>query len=151
MDSPDAAVDHDRVVLPGPGYVAWRPLGLRGVGLGRLLGMGSGRERVAATVADGHRVSAFGNDAGKARHDEGVERLAGLHHIYAVHPRNFADAQRCGQLRSCLRAVEYRKLLCRLLAADFRRLLSGLCKKPRLPQERKSTGLDGFSRVELSL
>ncbi len=53
-------------------------LGVCGAGLGRLLGMGPGRKCLVASVADGHGVSAFGDDAGKARDDEGVERLASV-------------------------------------------------------------------------
>jgi len=37
-------VDHDRVGLPDHGNFAWRALGLRGVGLGRLLGLGPSGE-----------------------------------------------------------------------------------------------------------
>ena len=35
----------------------------------------------SASVADGHGVSAFGDDAREARHDEGVERLAGIYDV----------------------------------------------------------------------
>ena len=45
--------------------------------MGRLLGVGPGRERVADAVADRHRVPALDHDPGAARHAEGLERLAG--------------------------------------------------------------------------
>jgi cytochrome c-type biogenesis protein CcmF len=59
-------------------------LGLFGAGLGWLLGMGSGGERFAHALADRHRIPAFGDDAGKARHVEGVEHVADFRHVYAV-------------------------------------------------------------------
>jgi len=52
-------------------------------------GLGPGRECVFPAVADGHGVPAFRDDAGKARHDEGLERVAGVHHISALHPGTF--------------------------------------------------------------
>ncbi len=65
-------------------------------------------------LAHRHRVSAFGHDAGKARHDEGLERVADLHHLHAVHPRHAADAQRHGQFRPRVRAVQHRQLVLRI-------------------------------------
>src|SRR6266567_4041014 len=79
VDSPDAQVDHDCVDVPVVWNFAWSALGLRGVGLGRLLGLGSGGERVSVAVADGNSVSALGDDAGKTRHDESVERVVGVY------------------------------------------------------------------------
>ena len=93
MDSPDAQVDHDCVDVSVRGDSARRALGLRGARLGRLLGMGSGRERVVLAVADGYGIPALGDDAGKARDDEGMERVAGVHHVPSLHPGNVPDAQ----------------------------------------------------------
>ncbi len=75
-----------------------------GAGLGRLLGMGSGRERHLDAVADGHRLSALGDDAGEARHDEELERLADLLDVHADDAGNAADALRPGELRARVRA-----------------------------------------------
>src|SRR5713101_10066325 len=47
-------------------------VGLCGIRLGRLLGLGSGRERVPDVLVDRHRLAAFGDDAGKARHAESL-------------------------------------------------------------------------------
>ena len=66
------------------GDSARRALGLRRARLGRLLGLGSGGKRFAAALDHRHGVPALGDDAGKARHDEGVERLAGVRHVHAV-------------------------------------------------------------------
>src|ERR1019366_5984410 len=92
MDSHYAPLDHGRVVLSGDRRAARRALGLRGAWLGRLLGVGSGRKRGAAALDYGHGVPAFGDDAGEARDDEGLERVAGLRDVHAVHPGDVADA-----------------------------------------------------------
>ena len=49
-------------------------LGVRGARVGRLLGLGPGRERGAAAVVHGHGVPALGHGAGAARHAAGLER-----------------------------------------------------------------------------
>ena len=53
-------------------------LGLLGPGLGWLLGMGSRRKRLADALACRNRLPAFGHDAGKTRHAEGLEHVAGV-------------------------------------------------------------------------
>ena len=96
MDSPDAQMDDDRVDVSVHGNFAGRALGVRSTGLGRILGMGSGRECFVAAVAYRNGVSALGDDAGKARNDEGVERVARVLHVCAMHSWNAADPQRRG-------------------------------------------------------
>ncbi len=59
----------------------------------------------------GHRVSSLGHDAGKARHDARLERLAGVHHVPAHHHRHHADAHRHGQFRARLRAIDHRPVV----------------------------------------
>jgi hypothetical protein len=51
MDSEHAALGVVLVVFPDPGQNVWRPMGLRGAGLGRLLSMGSGEKRGLHAVA----------------------------------------------------------------------------------------------------
>ena len=119
MDSHHAPLDHDRLGLPERRHSAGRALGLRRARLGRLLGLGPGRKCVAAAVAYRHGVSALGDDAGKARHDESVERVAGLHHVHAVHPGHVADAHGRGQFRARLRAIDHRHLVRGFLAIIF--------------------------------
>ena len=67
-------------------------LGVRGAGLGRLLGLGSGRERGAPAVVHGHGVPALGHGAGAARHAAGVERHAGHHDVLPDDLRHVHDA-----------------------------------------------------------
>ena len=59
--------------------------------------MGPGGERLADAVAHRHRLSALRDDAGEARHDEELERLADILHIPALHPGHAAYARRPGQ------------------------------------------------------
>ncbi len=83
-----------------------------------------------------HRVPAFRDDAGKARHDESLERLAGLHHFHALHSRHDAHALRRRQLRARLRAIVHRQLVRRLSDHHFRSLFRGVLEKSRLPAQR---------------
>ncbi len=88
-------------------------LGLLRAGLGRLLGMGPGGERLSHAMADGHRVPAFGHDAGEARHAEGVEHVVDFRDIPAFDFRHLPHPQRRGQLGPCVRAIFHRQLVCR--------------------------------------
>ncbi len=67
------ALDDLRLALPGHRDPARLPLGLRGARLGRLLGLGPGRERGADAVAGGHRLPALGDGPGAPRDAEGLE------------------------------------------------------------------------------
>src|SRR5258708_3371383 len=102
-------------------------------------------------MVDGDSVSALGNDAGKTRDDESLERLAGLSDVHAVHFGDDAYPQRNRQFRACVCTVEYRQLVCGISGAHSRRMLRGLRKESRLSEERESTGCDRFARIELSL
>ena len=64
------------VVLPHDRHHARHVVGVRRARMGRLLGVGSGGERVAAAVAHEHRVPALDHDPGKARDAAEVERRA---------------------------------------------------------------------------
>ena len=88
------ALDAGDLDVPDHRSAAGRGLGLRGARLGRLLGMGSGGERIAAAVDHGDGVPAFRDDAGEKRNDEGVEHGAGFGHILPVHLWDVLDAQR---------------------------------------------------------
>ena len=53
------------------------------LGLGRLLGVGPGRERVADAVARRHRLPPLDHGPGAPRHAEGLERVADLRDVRA--------------------------------------------------------------------
>ena len=73
----------DRLDLPLDRRRARRQLVIRRAGLGRLLGLGPGRERLADAVADRHRLPSLDHGAGEARHAEDLERLADRRHLHA--------------------------------------------------------------------
>ena len=62
------------------------------LGLGRLLGLGSGRERRAAAVVHGDGVPALGDRAGAPQHAAHLERHAGHPHVLPDHLRHVHDA-----------------------------------------------------------
>ena len=67
LDPLDPALRARRLDLPLDRDPARRPLVLLGARLGRLLGLGRGRERVADAVAGRHRLPALGDGPGEAR------------------------------------------------------------------------------------
>ena len=149
VDSHHAALDDGRVGLPDGRDSAGRALGVRGARLGRLLGLGSGGKCFAAAVDYGHGVFALGDDAGKARDDEGVERLAGVRHVHAVHFGNDADALRRGELGACVRGIDDRRLVRRVPRDYFGRVSDRVVQESRLSAQRQPAGFDGVARVEL--
>ena len=65
---------------------------LRGVGLGRLLGLGSGRKCVAASVVDWHGVPALGDSARTPRNVASLEFVASPRNVCAYDFWHFLDA-----------------------------------------------------------
>src|SRR5258708_31540048 len=107
-------MDHGGVALSDLRRFSRRALGLLGPGLGRLLGMGPGGERFYSSLAQRNGFSAFRDDAGKTRHDEGVERLSHLYHLYAFDSGHIAGTQRPSQFRPFVRAIHHRHMVCRV-------------------------------------
>src|SRR5229473_816159 len=89
-----AALSDFFVVLPHARESVRRALGLRSPRLGRLLGVGSRRERCVHAVAGDDRVSAFGDDPGAQGHAQSVEPRADRTRLRADALRHFFDAQR---------------------------------------------------------
>ena len=79
-----AAVDARRLVLPHARHRARQLVGLLHPGLGRLLVLGSGRERLADAVARRHRAAAFGHRRREARCAEELDRAARHPRLLAV-------------------------------------------------------------------
>ncbi len=104
-----APVHARRLAVPRHRDHARRALVLHGAGLGRLLGLGPGRERVADAVADRHRVPALGDDPGEARDAEGVERLAGARDRRARDPRHVPRALGDPRVDPRVRRVDARR------------------------------------------
>ena len=75
---------HGGVVFPDRRHRAGQLVGLLRTGLGRLVVLGSGRERVVHAVAGRHRADPFARGDGKARHVQELDRAAGDHRVFAV-------------------------------------------------------------------
>src|SRR5450759_2509917 len=76
--------------------------------MGRILGMGSRRECVAASMAREYRVPAFDHGAGEARDAAQMERDAGRVGVPAFDIRDVHHAKRGDLQRSLLRAIARR-------------------------------------------
>src|SRR5256884_374781 len=79
----DPQVDAAVLAVPLDRDLSGHVVGLRGAGVGRLLGLGSRRKRLAPPLAHDDRVSAFGDGPGKARHAQEMEPGAD-HRLVAV-------------------------------------------------------------------
>ncbi len=84
---------------------ARRVVELRGPRVGRLLGMGPGRERIAPPVAHGHRVHPLRDGAGTARHVARLEPLARARDLLPHDPRHVPHPVRCRHVGAQLHAV----------------------------------------------
>ena len=105
LDPHHAPLDAGHLAVPKLRHHAGRGVGLSRARMGRLLGLGSGGERFAAALAQRHGFSAFGHDAGKERHDEGLEHRADLGDLLPVHLRHLHHARRACRFGARLRAV----------------------------------------------
>ncbi len=98
-----AAVDARRLVLPHPRHRARQLVGLLHPRLGRLLVLGSGRERLADAVARRHRAAAFGHRRREARCAEELDGAPGHPRLLALPARHLPGALRRAHLGACLR------------------------------------------------
>ena len=86
-------------------HAARRPLGLRRDRLGRLLGLGSGRERRPHAVAGRDGLPALDHGAGEEGHAQGLEHGARDRGLRAVPVRRLPDPQRGRAVGALVRAV----------------------------------------------
>ena len=96
---------------------------LRGPRLGRLLGLGPGRERLPAALADRHRLHPLGDGPGAAGHAAGLEPVAGVRHVLPDDPRHLPDPVRGGRVGPCLQRRPGRPLAAGVLRRPERRRL----------------------------
>ena len=138
-----------RVAVPRRRHPARGSLVLLGARLGRLLGVGRGRERLVDAVADGHRVPALADDPGEARHAEGVERVARARHR---HPRDHGHVprtQRDPQLDPRLRRCDARRALRGPHRSADRRLDLSRAEPPRDAAIAEPARFAALARVDL--
>ena len=114
--------DARRLGLPHGRHRARRLVELRGARVGRLLGLGPGRERVAAAVAHRDRVHPLGDGAGTARDAARLEPVARARDVLPHDPRHVPHAFRRRHVGAQLHAVADRAV-----AADVPR-----CRRDRL-------------------
>ncbi len=88
------ALDDGELAVPDLRPDARHDLGLRGAGMGRLLGLGSGRERGPPAMVHGDGVPALGDGPGTTRDAARLERHAGHRHVPAHDFRHVYDAIR---------------------------------------------------------
>ena len=114
LDRRDAPLDARRVDVPRLRPAARRALGVRRGRLGRLLRLGSGRERRADAVARRDRVPALGDDPGAQGDAEGLEHGPRRARVRAVRVRHVPDALGRRQLDPLVREEPDRRLVPRV-------------------------------------
>src|SRR6185436_19137997 len=98
-----APLDDVRLAVSLDWLVPRDDLGVRGAGLGRVLDVGSGRERGAAAVVHGDSIPALRDGPGAPQHAARVERHAGHHHVLPDDLRYVHDAVGRRAVGACLR------------------------------------------------
>jgi hypothetical protein len=88
----DAPLDDRRVVIPHLRHRARQLLGVLRARLGRLLVLGSGRERLVHAVAGGHRPGALAGGHGQARPVQELDPAAGDSGIFTQHAGHLPGA-----------------------------------------------------------
>ena len=114
--------------------------------LGRLLGLGSGRERRADAVADQHRVPALGDDPGEARDAEDLERVARARRGHARDRRHLPRALGDPELDPRLRRLDARDPVRDPDRGDGRRLGLSRREPPRGAAQRAHARLAALTR-----
>ncbi len=97
--------------LSDPRHHAGRLVELRGARMGRLLGLGSGGERLLSALADGGSGASFGGRPAAARHVEGLDGDPGDDYLPADHPGDLPDPLGGGQLGALVHPEPHRSAL----------------------------------------
>ena len=104
--------------LPHRGHHPRRVVELRGARLGWLLGVGPGRERVAAAVAHRHRVHPLGDHPGTARDAARLEPVARHRDVLPHDPRHLPHPFGRHRLGARVHAVRHRAVAARVPRRD---------------------------------
>ncbi len=103
-------------------------VGVLRAGLGWVVVLGSGRERVVHAVARRHRADSFAGRNGKARHVQGMDGAACDLRILALAARHVPRALRRADVGACVRhRPAPRRVHPRLPGAGHRRLAGAVC------------------------
>ena len=123
-----AAVDDDGMVLPDARHHDGKLVGVLRAGLGRLVVLGSGRERIVHAVAGRHRADPLARSHRKARQLPQLDRAAGDLDLFAVAARHLPRPLGGADLgaRLCHRPAP-RRVHPRLSRARHRLLAGAVC------------------------
>ena len=135
---------------PRPRQHPRRLVGVPRAGLGRLLGLGPGRERGAHALAGRDGIHPQHPDAGTARHAQGVEPGPDHGGVLSEHLRHVRRSQRDSGVRARVRPVGDRALLPDVPGAGHRRLAVAVLLAAPAPAFRQSTRLAPVARGEFS-
>ena len=123
-----ATLDQCRLGLPDAGHRARLLVGLLRAGLGRLVVLGPGRERVVHALAGGHRAHALAGRDREARRLQGLDRAAGDLRLLAQPARHLPRPLGRAHLGARLRQrPDARRVHPALPLRGHRRLAAALC------------------------
>ncbi len=122
LDTGYPSLDAHLVAVPVHWHRAGSAVGLSRAGLGWLLGLGPGRERLTHAVADRHGLPALGHDPGTARDAQGVEPAAHPVHLRANAAGHLHHPQWHHRIGACLRSIQSGAILSGLHRPDRLRL-----------------------------
>ena len=114
LDRGHAALDARGLDIPRRRHPPRREVGLRGGGVGRLVRLGSRRERRAHALARRHGVPPLGDGAGEEEHAPRLERHPRRRSLRALALWDVPDQKRCDQLDPQLHPVVDRPVLPRV-------------------------------------
>ncbi len=117
----DPALDVVRVGFLVGRHPARRVVVIRGAGVGRLLGVGSGRERIVPALAHGDRVPPLGDGAGAPRDVARVEPVAAHRDVQPHDPRHVPHPIGCPRFRAQLHRIVDRPTAADVLRCGRRR------------------------------
>ena len=93
---------------------------VRGARMGRLLGLGSGRERVVPAVVDRYRIPAFGDGARATGDAARLEPVVVVRHVLVDHPRHVHHSFGRARFGPCVHRERHRSVDPRVLHRDGR-------------------------------
>src|SRR5208282_5973371 len=140
------AVDAGLVVLSDPGHIHGQLVGLLHAGLGRLVVLGPGRERLAYAVACLDRAHPFGDRGRAPRHAQELGGVAGDPDLLALPGRNLPGALGRADLGARLRARPQARGVHPAAAADHHRRFAVALRLARAPPGTRRRVRPGLAR-----
>ncbi len=139
------------MVLPNPGESFWSAVGLRGVGVGGLLGLGSCGECLLHALAGGDGIPSFGDDPGEEGDVKGMEHRSDHLYVSPNHFRHLHYPQWHHFLRTYLRSVVIGLDIPGIPGDSYPRIFQPLDESLAQAEKPKRTGFVAFKGEQLSL